>query len=145
MTTGWKGYLVGCAVLAVAGCSSTHGVGKPGAGTEPPLAKRYLPVEVVFDEEGCPLSLKPAVVELSRRSAEGVEWRAVGNENANFDVYFDPFGVSAASMLREKHVVKSGPVARGAPATRQGIEYKYTILGTGCPQKPLAPLIIVRD
>ena len=93
---------------------------------------------ITFDAEGCPVSVSEKVIVAERR--DFIMWRGV-DENGEtakvpFEIFFDPLHGRAlrsnGSNLR-KMVHARAPIAT----------YKYTIVGRGCPDKPLDPTIRV--
>ena len=93
---------------------------------------------IAFDEEGCPVKVTDEVLKVRRRDT--ITWRAVDAKgeqaNVSFNIFFDPISGralrSSGSTLREM-IDAQAPIAL----------YKYTIVGTGCPDKPLDPEIRV--
>jgi hypothetical protein len=63
--------------------------------------------------------------------------------SSDYTIYFDPFkGGKPLGSKGNKGRVKSQKVE--SPLTEVGIEYKYTIVGDNCPDKPLDPRFRVR-
>ncbi|GAB3278314.1 hypothetical protein [Parahaliea aestuarii] len=110
-------------------------------------AEKYKDVKVLFDKSGCPVKVTPdKPLVLSRTRLEGVQWEAVGPGSSDISVFFDPFQQATPAQFQARgKVVRSGPIAPKAPASANGVEYKYTIVAKDCPQAPLDPLIIVKN
>lgn len=109
-------------------------------------ARSYKPVKVVFSPDGCPKKVVPdKPVEISRSALEGVEWEAIGPTASNIQVFFDPFQTVSRQFQALGKKVKSGNIAPGAPAGKNGTQYKYTIVAERCPDEPLDPMLIVKN
>lgn len=60
----------------------------------------------------------------------------------DYKIYFDPFADGKPLEAKNGGRVTSTPVK--VPATDVGIEFKYTVVGTGCEDAPLDPRFTVR-
>ena len=102
-------------------------------------------VSIEFDSAGCPQLVNPP--DFFVHKAKRVIWQSVdaaGNKfPQTYEIYFDPF---KGSPLRSgpSGEVKSSRFDPNAPATARGIEYKYSIVGEKCKNKPLDPRFRVR-
>jgi hypothetical protein len=110
-------------------------------------------IDIAFDSQGCPKSAnpngdnQPFYVENSKR----VIWQSVDNTpaanpiKAGYEIFFDPFkgqphksnGIGRVSAVFD-------PKAPSTPAAGPGIEYKYSIVGDSCKDKPHDPRFLVR-
>jgi len=98
--------------------------------------------QITFDALGCPTAVVPPTIDVSKLAGDKVNWQAVDALGANIDdadfvIYFDPFkGKSLDS--KGKGSVTSPKIDSDTPT---GVEFKYTIVGIGCPSSPLDPRI----
>jgi hypothetical protein len=102
-------------------------------------------VNIEFDAAGCPQSvdLDDFFVDKAKR----VIWQSVDADGNIFDqsyeIYFDPFkGQPLRSDNKGRR--KSPPFDTGAPATAEGIQYKYSIVGDNCKHAPYDPRFRLR-
>jgi hypothetical protein len=108
------------------------------------------PVQIIFTGEPgemCPVRVLPeASLEVSKEKNK-VVWRAVNEQyeeiSVQYEIYFDPFTGRPLRSFNDGSLT-SPPFDKKTPVTTKGIEYKYTILGDDCPDKPLDPRITVR-
>lgn len=110
-------------------------------------------IGIVFDGDGCPVDVVPnedvscpgnpdksAVCTARGRQ---IVWQSVDEAgepaSRDYEIFFDPFvGPS----------IDSNPMGEARATVRQGVptvEYKYTVVGDACTDKPLDPRIIIRD
>ncbi|MEO1078367.1 MAG: hypothetical protein AAFY29_02350 [Pseudomonadota bacterium] len=109
-----------------------------GKSPEDSYEAQSLEATITFDAEGCPISVSEKVIEARRR--DFITWSGVdaNGEKAKvpFVIFFDPLHGRA---LRSKGNNLRRMVNAKAPIAT----YKYTIVGRGCPDKPLDPTIRV--
>lgn len=128
-------------LLALGGC----------APLAPDTGGNFTDIAIAFDEAGCPQG-EVQKATLSKSRSQRVRWQAVDAQGKpiaqTYWVYFDPFKPSSRKQSNPKGELKSNPVAdetpvgSGDPDERQ-VEFKYTIVGEGCDQFPLDPIISV--
>ncbi len=111
-------------------------------GAEPTNTLNDVPVQIEFDAAGCPKSAKPEALGVDK--AKRIVWQSVnaaGNPiNVEYVIWLDPFRGGNPLKSNANGVRKSPLFNSDAPPTRGGeIEYKYTIVGTSCEDKPLDP------
>lgn len=96
---------------------------------------KYLPVTVKFDANNCPIKADPELLDLT--VAKKVVWKAVDSSGKPiekkdyFSVHFDPFK-GRELVSKNDGEIKSGSINKDAPSTKEGVIYKYTILGIEC-------------
>lgn len=98
-----------------------------------------IPVYITFDESHCPVGVDPDNPSVDKATNQRLVWQAVDSVGKpiaeTFTLYFDPFrGKTLESSARGYE--KSPPFAGDTPVN---VEYKYTIVGKRCPDKPLDP------
>ena len=127
LTVAAPSVLIGCAIVRQDGMS-------PPA-NDYPTPSTDVPVTIYFDGD-CPTGINPETVTVG--PLDKIEWSSdpVGK---SFRIVYDPFvGPPFDSNAQGK--VKSTPVSNDAALN---VHYKYTVIGTGCTDKPLDPRIIV--
>lgn len=114
-------------IVAAAALSST-----------PLWAQSSLQLRISFDASGCPLSVSEP--RLQARRGRRIVWQAVNAAGEptreRFEIFFDPL---RGSQLRARAGRVGRPIDRTAPIA----EYKYTVLGDRCSDRPLDPVIRV--
>ena len=117
----------------------------------PGLSAADAPVVVVFDSGNCPVGVVPAEVDFDRTVRKRVLWTAVDQSGAGltdieFNIWFDPFvgGKPIEKKAGRTHVT-SPNIESNAPASAEGVQYKYTIISvTNAQCAPLDPMIRLR-
>jgi hypothetical protein len=98
-----------------------------------------IPVNITFDQSHCPIGVDPDNPSVDKASNQRLAWQSVdgvGNPiDEGFDIYFDPFKGRPLSADSKGH--KQSPPFD--PFTPAKVQYKYTVVGERCPQKPLDP------
>ena len=102
-------------------------------------------IKVKFDGNSCPIGVDKDNGEVTRASRDKVIWTAYNDNGTSrvqvqYSIYFDPFRGKPLADSNADGVITSDPVDQNAPEA----EYKYTVLGASCPQKPFDPRLRVR-
>lgn len=118
---------------------ASHSIAQSPNVTPADLANHQL-VKITFDAKGCPISVDPDTFDVSK--SKKIAWQgydASGKAvSVDYTIYFDPF-VGSPHKSKNDGQLKSPPFYQTAPATAAGIEYKYSIVGEKCKDKPLDP------
>jgi hypothetical protein len=137
--------------MSVASCVAQTPATPAALGAGPQLSSEDAPVVVVFDSNNCPVGVVPAEVDFDRSVRKRVVWTAVdqsgaGLDNVEFNIWFDPFvGGKPIEKKAGKTYVASPNIETDAPASAEGVQYKYTIISvTGPSCAPLDPMIRLR-
>jgi hypothetical protein len=108
-------------------------------------------VAIVFDADACPVEVRPNAdvscpgnpdkSAICADRGRQIVWQSVDAAyepmSRGYEIFFDPFvGPS----------LDAGPTGQARATIRPGVpavEYKYTVVGDDCPDKPLDPRIII--
>ena len=106
---------------------------------DPGSTKPDIPVKITFDESHCPIGVDPDNPTVDKASNQRLAWQAVdgvGNPiDEGFTIWFDPFK-GRPLTAGSKGYQKSPPFDRNTPVN---VQYKYTVVGERCPEKPFDP------
>lgn len=98
-----------------------------------------IPVRITFDQSHCPIGVDPDNPSVNKAKNQRLVWQAVdgvGNPiGEQFTIYFDPFR-GKTLQSDKKGYEKSPPFDRDTPVN---VQYKYTVVGERCPDKPFDP------
>ena len=104
-----------------------------------------VPVNIGFDDSNCPTAVDPNTpVTVDKETNQRIVWQAVDKQgnpiDERYEIYFDPF------KGRPLHANSKGHLRspRFDSRTPVGVEYKYTIVGDRCLDKPLDPRFRIR-
>ncbi|MEJ2603860.1 MAG: hypothetical protein P8172_11290 [Gammaproteobacteria bacterium] len=109
-------------------------------------------VAIVFDADACPVEVRPnADVSCPRNPDKSaicadrgrqIVWQSVNAADEpmslGYEIFFDPFVGRPLDAGPTSGLVRA-TIRRDVPA----VEYKYTVVGDNCPDKPLDPRIII--
>jgi hypothetical protein len=102
-----------------------------------------IPVKITFDESHCPVGVDPDNPSVDKASNQRLVWQAVdavGNPVGEvFTIWFDPFQ-GRPLTASSKGYQQSPPFDRYTPVN---VQYKYTVVGERCPEKPLDPRFLL--
>lgn len=108
--------------------------GLSGCGREEGVEAQAVGASISFDEGGCPRAVSLRTIKARRR--QRIVWQAVdaNGEMAQtpFELFFDPI---RGNPLR----APAGRLSKSIDFRAPTVEYKYTIVGLRCPDKPLDP------
>jgi hypothetical protein len=125
------------------------------AQAQDPEQDKGIQVTIIFDDKHCPIDVKvpepsmacekgPDDTPCLRRGKDYIVWSAVLEDGSpmkeGFSIYFDPFKGKSMEAPKHQSTIKSNKVDEDAPE----VSYKYTVVGTKCPEHPLDPNIRVR-
>ena len=129
-----------------AACAATLLLGGCAPLTQSGPDTQNIPVNIPFDSAGCPGA--PAAIEADK--GKRVVWQSVdavtGDKiNERYEIFFDPF-VGRPQRSDRNGRLKSLPFDNNVPPTvgLGKVEYKYTIVGDRCKDKPLDPRLWLR-
>ena len=132
-------YLVAAcgALVLLGGCAPLTKKGPP---------PEEVPVDIPFDSAGCPQT--PDAIDTDKgklivwQSVDAVTGDKIGER---YEIFFDPF-VGRPQRSDRNGKLKSLPFERNVPPTvgPGKVEYKYTIVGDRCKDKPLDPRLWLR-
>lgn len=100
---------------------------------------------IEFDATGCPVIVNPPDFYISK--SKRVLWQAV-DQNGNitpavYEIFFEPFkGMKLRAESTDNGLITSRPIDWAA--ANAGIEFKYTVVGDNCKDKPLDPRFRLR-
>ena len=104
---------------------------------DPKSSKPDIPVNITFDETHCPTAVDPNNPTVDKASNQRLAWQAVDAAgkiiNEGFTIYFDPF--KGGPLKANNKGFRRSP--NFDPYTPVNVEYKYTVVGERCPDKPL--------
>ena len=98
-----------------------------------------IPVNITFNESHCPEKVDPENPTVNKASNQRLVWQAVDGVGKpiaeGFAIYFDPFK-GRPLTANNKGYLRSPRFDSDTPAK---VQYKYTVRGERCPDKPLDP------
>jgi hypothetical protein len=101
-------------------------------------ASAQIEIPIRFDAAGCPIA--GSVSSVGARRGNTITWQAYDQQGAKtteaFRLYFDPL---QGPTLR----APQGQVSRAIDDAAPRVDYKYTIVGESCEDRPLDPNIRV--
>ena len=110
---------------------------------DPKSSRTDIPVNITFDETHCPTAVDPNNPNVDKASNQRLAWQAVDaageSINEGFTIYFDPF--KGGPLKANSKGFRKSP--KFDPDTPVNVEYKYTVVGERCPEKPLDPRFLL--
>lgn len=102
-------------------------------------------VSIEFDEDGCPLTVNPP--DFYVRKQKKIIWQSVDENGAStsvqYKIFFAPFNnLALPSNLNGR--VTTGVIADEVAKSMAKAEFKYTVVGDNCTDKPLDPRFRLR-